>query len=247
MAKTKQKVYHLIILDKSGSMSSVRETTISGLNEQLQSIKKAEEDFKDQEQIVSLVTFNSNVEHTSLWNKSINDIQDFTSDNYDPGGMTALHDAIGISVSQLRQEISKELSNRQANVIITIFTDGQENASKEYKGQQVANMVKEIQETGQWTVAFMGCGDDVFDVAQSMNIRAGNTMQYTAGLDGTRNAFQTMANSRYERSKKYSTAINNSKVAPTDVNQKDDFFGHQNPPHLDLDPDPEPKPNKKET
>ena len=36
------------------------------------------------------------------------------------------------------------------------------------------------QDTGRWTVAFVGCGDNVFEVARKMDIPKGNTMAYTA-------------------------------------------------------------------
>ena len=70
----KLKTYHLMILDKSGSMQSVKEVTISGLNEQLQSIKTSQEEHDDQEQIACFVTFNGNVECETLWSSQINDV-----------------------------------------------------------------------------------------------------------------------------------------------------------------------------
>jgi uncharacterized protein YegL len=98
----KQKTYHLMILDKSGSMNSVRDVTIDGLNEQLSSIRQAETDFDDQEQVVCFVTFNGQVDTEQLWDAKIEDIPNFSRNNYSPGGGTALFDAIGMGVSKLR-------------------------------------------------------------------------------------------------------------------------------------------------
>lgn len=201
----KIKTYNLIVLDKSGSMGSVQMETISGLNEQIQSMKKAEKDFPEQEQKVCIVYFSSEVEVTECWNKNVSDIKEFTKENYNPDGMTALYDAIGIGVKKLREEIKEELSDRTANVILTIFTDGSENSSRKFDRNEVKKLIGDIKDTGQWTVAFIGCGDNVFDVAESIGISQGNTMSYTAGSVGTQNAFVQMSTARYERSATYSS------------------------------------------
>lgn len=234
----KQKTYHLMILDKSSSMNSVRDATISGLNEQLSSIRKASEDFDDQEQIVSFVTFSNDVDTTQLWNEKISDIIDFDNDSYNPSGMTSLYDAIGMGIDKLRNQIESELAERKTNVVVTIFTDGQENASKEYVGQQVRELVESIQETGQWTVAFIGCGDNVFEVAQSIGISIGNTMSYDAGVEGTTRAFTSMSQARYGRAQCYSESISKG-LTCDDVNLEADFFAKidldDNPPTMETD------------
>ena len=53
--QTKTQVFNVVILDKSGSMESIRKAAISGFNETLAGIKKAQEKFADtQEHILSL-------------------------------------------------------------------------------------------------------------------------------------------------------------------------------------------------
>jgi len=239
----KLKTYHLMIIDKSGSMDLVKDVTISGLNENLQSIRKAQEDFDDQEQVTCLVTFsgggwssgggfersNGTIDHTSCWKKMTGEIEDFTKENYIPDGGTPLLDAVGSSISKLREEIKDELLERKATVVVTIFTDGQENTSKEYSQQQIKDLITEVKETGQWTIAFAGCGDNVFEVAESMNIGRGSTMAYTAGSVGTQHAFRSMAQARYTRSEQYSNTLSEGQDV-AEVNQVDNMF--QN---LDID------------
>ena len=54
----KTQVFNVIILDKSGSMESIRDAAISGFNETLAGIKKAQEQYSDRQQhYVSLLTF----------------------------------------------------------------------------------------------------------------------------------------------------------------------------------------------
>ena len=227
----KQKTYHLMILDRSSSMMKVRDATISGINEQLDSIRKAAKDFQDQEQIVCFVTFSDQVDSTQIWNESIENVNNFTKDTYCPRGFTALHDAIGMGINKIKEQVANELAKRQANIVITVFTDGYENSSREFvNATEVKELVSSIQETGQWTVAFIGCGgDEVFSVAQSMGISRGNTMSYDAGVKGTTQAFSTMSNARYDRASMYSQALNNN-CDTKKINKKTDFFAN-----IDLD------------
>lgn len=221
----KMKVYHLMILDDSGSMSSVRDETISGLNEQLISLRKSKEDFADQEQIVCFLTFGVTVDHETLWDKTIDDFQDFSPENYDPSqGGTALLDGIGVGIVKMRDQIQDELTAKTANVIVTILTDGGENSSREFSNEQISSLINEVKATGQWTVAFMGCGDDVFDVAARMGIDRSHTMHYAAGAAGTQNVHRAMAQSRYERTRAYSQAGETS-----EVNKGVDFFANPEP------------------
>jgi uncharacterized protein YegL len=223
-----QNIYHLIILDSSSSMGSVRNETISGLNEQLQSIKKASIDFKAQIQKVCFVTFDSEVKIGQIWNKSVEEIPDFNKETYCPDGCTALLDGIGMGVTKLKNEISKELLERKATVVVTIFTDGEENSSREFNREQVKTLLQEVQDSGQWTVAFLGCGSDVLNVAESLNISRANTMEYSVGSAGTNQAFTIMANARYARSCAYNSC--DSLESMTQVNKTVGFFDN-----LDLD------------
>ena len=54
----KQKIYNLIVLDASGSMYSIRNEAIAGVVETIQTIRTAQEENADQEQMLSLVVFN---------------------------------------------------------------------------------------------------------------------------------------------------------------------------------------------
>ena len=50
-------IYNVIILDESGSMSSIYDQALSGINEVLSGIRKNQEEFPDQQHYVSIVTF----------------------------------------------------------------------------------------------------------------------------------------------------------------------------------------------
>jgi len=56
--ENRHKVYNLIVLDESGSMEEIKNETISGFNEIVQTVKGAEQDFPEQEHFISFITFN---------------------------------------------------------------------------------------------------------------------------------------------------------------------------------------------
>jgi len=77
-------------------------------------------------------------------------------------------------------------SNRPAKVLIAIITDGQENASEEYSGNRVREMVKHQEENYNWKFIYIGANQDAFKTGQSMGMKGTN---YKASKIGTQAAF----------------------------------------------------------
>ena len=89
-----------------------------------------------------------------------------------------------------------------------VLTDGQENVSNEYKtNESIKTLIDEVKDSGFWAVSFMGCGDGVFDVAESFGVDRGSTVCYTNDSLGTTEAFTTMSTARSMRSASYSANI----------------------------------------
>ena len=162
----KAKIYNLIILDKSGSMSSIADAAISGFNETVGGIRAAQEKFAEtQEHFVSLMVFCNCEKRLVYDNVPVAEVKKLTSRDYRPCCCTPLYDAMGISINKLRGDIEDKPNS---TAIVTVITDGLENASKEYSGQQVKKMVDELKECG-WTFAYMGADHDVEAVASRMS------------------------------------------------------------------------------
>ncbi|MGI8849788.1 MAG: VWA domain-containing protein [Pyrinomonadaceae bacterium] len=121
-------VHNLIILDESGSMEVIKNATITGFNEVVQTIKGVEKQFPEEEQFVSLVTFNGLEIKTNLFNKRVKNLKEIDEEIFQPDSLTPLYDAIGFSVNKLRKEIE---SQKDCHVLVTILTDGEENDSRE--------------------------------------------------------------------------------------------------------------------
>ena len=123
----KTQVYNLVILDKSGSMESIRKEAIDGYNETLGAIRAAQLKHMDtQDHFVSLAAF-CDCGIDMIYDKTpIKDADKLTKEKYEPCCCTPLFDAIGKSVKKLKTDI-KDIED--AAVLVTIITDGYENSS----------------------------------------------------------------------------------------------------------------------
>ena len=167
----KTKIYNLVILDKSGSMESIRTEAINGYNETLGSIKATQLKFMDtQEHFVSLAAFCDCGIDMIYDMTPIKDADKLTKEKYDPCCCTPLFDAIGKTVKTLKKKIADV---EDAGVLVTIITDGYENSSKEWDAKGVSKLIEECKEDG-WMFSFIGAGEDVVKVATTISIT--NTM-----------------------------------------------------------------------
>jgi hypothetical protein len=174
----KMKVFNLIILDESGSMGSIKEAAIGGLNETIQSIKSAQTKHEEvQNYYVTFVSFNTAAIRTIFENRPVTEVE--LIKDYRPNACTPLYDAMGISLTKLRHQLNKE---EQHQVLVTIITDGCENASREYSGIAIKKLVKELKAQG-WVFTYIGTNQDVDAVADSLAID--NKMNYQYSSPGT--------------------------------------------------------------
>ncbi len=192
MTTNKLKIVNLFILDKSGSMNSIKKTIISGFNEQLQSIKQLDKD-NSTESTFSLVVFDTKVKAKYL-NEPINVAEPLTDASYEPDGGTAFYDALGMSIKALEDKLGADLTN--VKVLVTALTDGEENSSHEYTGSQVADLIKHFQSEYGWTFSFIGANIDVEKLAKSLNVSSSNTMNFCATASGTSLANDTLIRAR---------------------------------------------------
>lgn len=188
MIRMKTKVFNLIILDESGSMSCIERQALNGLNETLQTIRRAQDKFPEQEQLVSIVPFESGNIRLLRDKVSIKEVNDLRPDEYNPGACTPLYDAIGFGINSIRKEVTDDDS-----VLVTIITDGEENSSEEYSGKAIAMIIDELKKKG-WMFTYIGANQDAVSVAMTINIS--NAMNFVQDDEGTEAMFEKERRSR---------------------------------------------------
>lgn len=174
--KNKKTLYHFV-LDKSGSMSNCKQTTIEGFNNQLKTIEELQKEFPEQEFEVSLTVFDNEVE-TLYSHVGITQFRPLTSNMYHPNGGTALLDAIGISINEIRIKNESLILDNQMSVVMVILTDGMENASRQFSYHRVAEMIKNLEQTEKWSFSFLGADIDAIHTSRMLNIRRENVISF---------------------------------------------------------------------
>ncbi len=217
----KTRVFNLIILDESGSMSCIERQALTGVNETLQTIRRAQEKYPEQEQYVTFVPFQTGSIKFVRDCEPIANVQDLKDNDYNPGTCTPLYDAIGLSVNHLKKNVAENDS-----VLVTIITDGYENDSREFNSRDISRMVEEMKSKG-WLFTYIGANQDAIEVAKTMNIH--NAMNFVQDVEGTRQMFKKESKSRERFMDQihfcsFSLSPEASKKARRDLASTEDFF-----------------------
>jgi hypothetical protein len=171
-----------LVIDQSGSMSSLTEDTIKGCNEFL-----SEQRRQPGTLLLHMTLFDSQVDARPA--QDVADVPDLDDDTYRPGGMTALYDAVGTTITNLDRA---QAETGAPSVILCIITDGRENASVEYTADQVKELVEEHQAAG-WEVLFLGANLAAMTEAQNIGIAASATAAYSGTGRSTNAAYDTFS------------------------------------------------------
>lgn len=208
-------IYNVIILDESGSMSSIYRKAITSMNEVLGGIRKNQETYPDQRHFVTIVTFEGNgMDGVKLRRDRVpvDTVEPFTERDYNPGGCTPLYDAMGKTLTDL-----EALIHEDDKVMATVITDGMENSSQEYSGRIIKNLVSRLRGKG-WALAYIGANQNAVEVAHDLNIS--NALNY----DTTPEGMDEMS----FRCKKAFTRMADMLFCKMDVGLVDDLFDTSN-------------------
>lgn len=203
---TKHQVHNLIILDESGSMESIKTTIIQGFNEIVQTVKGIAIEYPEQEHFISLISFNGLGQKLLHFIDPVEKLDLIDDQRYKPDASTPLYDALGFSFVKLRHVLENV---QDYNVLVTIMTDGEENASKEYSGLAIKKFIEELK-NNRWTFTYIGADHDVERFAMSISIT--NTMKFQKNEADMRDMFSKEKSARA----KYSEKIRNKEQTDTD-------------------------------
>lgn len=171
----------VFILDRSGSMSGLESDTIGGFNAMIEKQKKEEG-----EAYVSTILFDnrSEVLHDRI---PLSKVPKMTTEDYNVQGCTALVDAIGGAIrhiGNIHKYARKE--DVPAHTMFIITTDGQENASCQYRISDVRKMIQVQKEKHGWEFLFIGANIDAVETAAGFGIERNRAVNYHADHEGTR-------------------------------------------------------------
>lgn len=208
----KTNVHNLIIVDASGSMSDIYEQALAGMNETIKTIVKVQHDDPNVGQYVTLLSFANGGERLQYVyrHKPISEVNEVTRKDYVLRGCTALYDAIGESVTGLRRHVKAT-----DKVLVTIITDGYENDSRKWNGEQVKQLVDELRAQG-WVFTYIGANQDVEVEAQKMGVV--NSLSFEATVEGTVRMFEREAGYRRRW---------NERVSRGEVNLEEGYFSDE--------------------
>ena len=165
----------VFVVDKSGSMRGFESDTIGGYNGVLN------EQSKNTNIKVTTVLFNH--QYQVLFNGVHPKDAKLNNKNYVSQGNTAMLDAIGKTINDIKFRTKK---NPNRKVVFVIITDGQENSSKEFTYGQIKAMINEQQKNEGWVFMFLGANIDVASEAQKLSIPAKQAGEYKQTTKGNK-------------------------------------------------------------
>lgn len=166
-----------LVVDKSGSMTSMAQGATEGINDILLEQTKEFGKFT-----FSLVEFSSKSEVLARMS------EEPLSYRLRPDGNTALYDAIGLAAEITREDIAQLAGEEQPEtVIFIIVTDGHENASQDYSAADVQKIIAEGRTAG-WRFQFMGAEESAYEADR---LGADRT-SFNRNARGMKSAYRTM-------------------------------------------------------
>ncbi|MFS8910172.1 VWA domain-containing protein, partial [Synechococcus sp. H60.3] len=179
-----------VILDRTGSMEAIRDDTIGGFNAFLQQ-QKAEPGFAT----LTLVQFDSQDPYEVIHHfKPIAEVPELTRETYVPRASTPLLDAIGRGINDLESSLSKlGEADRPARVLMVVVTDGQENASREFRKEQIEKMIKEKTEKDGWQFVFLSADLAAIHDAHAVGVDPSASLLYEKSGLGSKGAWRSLA------------------------------------------------------
>jgi hypothetical protein len=176
--------YNGIVLDRSGSMYPVKDSTYASLMKF--QADQLEDNVINHYSPLIIHTFSDNIklEHQKKLKDNINF-------NYTPSGSTALYDAIGEAVNHAQKYIDTAIEKPQV-INIIIMTDGHENSSKEYNSNTIKSLIKSHQDKG-WEFIFLGANLDSILTGGDMGLQKEQCLNFNQTPEGYMNAMRSVS------------------------------------------------------
>jgi len=188
----------ICVIDRSTSIktSGLVESTIEGFNAFLSEQKKAVGKAK-----LTLCLFDGGVGYGAVPGKTyeiihdrvdIQSVPELNTETYVPKGMTAMYDAIGVTIDTVYNQW-KDSAEKPDKVVFLIMTDGMENASQEYTQKTVFEAITKRKTDDNWVFLFIGANINTMEAGAGLGISKGNTMAYSNSSRGVSTGYSNIA------------------------------------------------------
>lgn len=171
---TNPNLTHLVfLLDRSGSMQSIKSDVIGGFHAFL-----AEQHDADGQCVVTLAQFDHKykVVYHGIPLGQVPPLK------LSPRGRTALLDSMGKLITDTAAEIDAlPEDDKPGTVVVAIMTDGHENASVEWQRPAIKALVEQQTNDHGWAFLYMGADQDAVEVGAGLGVKAEQSVTYGRG------------------------------------------------------------------
>ena len=176
------------ILDRSGSMQPMQEPAVAAFNDFIKTQLDVPGDAR-----LTLIQFDDAYE-VPVTAKSIQDVPQLTAATYTPRGSTALLDAIGRTIKETDRRITAlPEGDKPGKVILAIFTDGEENASREYSAKHISDLIRLYRDQKGWEFLFLAANQDAIATAGAMHMDASLSSNVSFSMKGVKSTGGAMS------------------------------------------------------
>ena len=176
------------LLDRSGSMEPLREAAITAFNDFLRVQLDVPGDAR-----LTLVQFDDAYE-VPVAALPVQEVPQLTAATYEPRGSTALLDAIGRTILDFDRRLAGvAAADRPGKVIFAIFTDGFENASREFTAARIGDLIRQRREQQDWEFLFLAANQDAIATAAALHMDTSLSGGVQCSLSGIESTGRVMA------------------------------------------------------
>lgn len=172
-----------MLIDKSGSMDSIKSATEEAVESFIRNQKKVAG-----YATLSLIQFDDKYD-VDYWMRPLAHVSN--EFNLHPRDMTAMFDAIATAIIDTGKALAALAEDeRPETVIFAVMTDGQENASREFSQKSVRTMIKEQEQKYSWKFLFLGANQDAVLSAEKIGISSDSAITFGANAVGVRSVVE---------------------------------------------------------
>ena len=169
-----------VLLDRSGSMESIKSDTEGGFNAFIAEQRNGPRDVR-----VTLAQFDTEYDVVYA-NRPLHEVPPL---ELQPRGMTALYDAVGRLITDVGAELAAMPEHeRPGSVMVVVLTDGHENSSKEWTHEAVGAALRRQEREYSWEFMFLGANMDAVEIGEQIGFAADKSITYAATGDGVSTA-----------------------------------------------------------